>query len=255
MIGRVGIPKAGRTIASVKINNHLAWDGTYHSIAGIESAGETPEYVCFNGVEPGDYTMRVKYLGHARPAPEQTMEYPLARPKTDTATHGDWGGKYGRDGYVLFSYDGAGKDRVQLPSYVRSVTSFLTQPRERDATWALQTDDRRALAPDPSNVIPRNAGCTYADVTFHLDVDVKTNTAYSLALYFLDWDKKGRQTTVQVFDLKTLDLIAPIEMVSDYADGKYLVYRCDRPVRLRIDHVRGDNAVISGLFFDPASAK
>jgi hypothetical protein len=118
----------------------------------------------------------------------------------------------------------------------------------------LQTNDRRALAADPSNAMPRNAGCTYADVTFHLDVDVKTNTAYSLALYFLDWDKKGRQTTVEVHDLKTLDLIAPIEMVSDYVNGKYLVYRCDRPVRLRFDHVRGDNAVVSGLFFDPAPA-
>jgi hypothetical protein len=255
VIGRVGIPKAGRSIASVKINNHLAWDGSYHSIPGIESAGETSEYVCFNRMTSGPYTIRVKYLGHPPPAPAEPMVYPLTLPKTDSTTHGNWGGKYGRDGYVLFNYDGPGKDRVQLPSYFRSVSSSLTQSRNQDATWALNTDDHRALAPDPSNTMPRNAGCTYADPTFHLDVDVKTNTAYSLALYFLDWDKKGRQTTAQVFDLKTLDLIAPIQMVSDYADGKYLVYRCDRPVRLRIDHVRGDNAVVSGLFFDPAPAE
>jgi hypothetical protein len=125
----------------------------------------------------------------------------------------------------------------------------------------LNTNDRRAPAPGPSNATPRNACCTYAplpgwpNMTLHLDVDVKTNTAYSMALYFLDWDNKGRQTTVQVRDLKTLDLIAPIQMVSDYVNGKYLVYRCDRPVRVRMDHVRGDNAVISGLFFDPAPAK
>jgi hypothetical protein len=261
VVGRVGIPKARRTIASVKINNHLAWDGTYHSIGGIESAGETAEYIRFDGVKSGDYAIRVKYLGHARPAPEQTMEYPVALLKTDATTHGDWGGRYGRDGYVLFSYDGAGKDRVQLPLYVTSVTPLLARPFRRDTTWAMRTDDRRAPAPDPSNTIPRNAGCTYAplpgwpNMTLHLDVDVKTNTAYSLALYFLDWDKKGRQTTVQVRDLKTLDLIAPIEMVSDYANGKYLVFRCDRSVRVRIDHVRGDNAVISGVFFDPASAQ
>jgi alpha-L-rhamnosidase len=37
-------------------------------------------------------------------------------------------------------------------------------------------------------------------------------------------------------------------------NGKYLVYRCDRPVRVRIEQVRGDNAVISGVFFDPAPA-
>jgi hypothetical protein len=136
---------------------------------------------------------------------------------------------------------------------------LLGRPTRRDATWALQTDDRRALAPDSSNTIPRNAGCTHGladwpNLTLHLEVDTKTNTTYSMAVYFLDWDKKGRQTSVEVRDLKTLDLIAPTQIVSDYVNGKYLVYRCDRPVRVRIEQVRGDNAVISGVFFDPAPA-
>jgi hypothetical protein len=29
------------------------------------------------------------------------------------------------------------------------------------------------------------------------------------------------------------------------------VYECDRSVRIRVAHILGDNAVLSGLFFDP----
>ncbi len=112
-LGRVGIPKAGRSIASVKIDHQLVWDGTYHSIAGIESADETADYVRFKGMKPGHYTMEVKFLGKAPARREQPREYPLAPAKTDAATHGDWNGRYGRDGYVLFSYDGPGRDRVR----------------------------------------------------------------------------------------------------------------------------------------------
>jgi hypothetical protein len=39
-------------------------------------------------------------------------------------------------------------------------------------------------------------------------------------------------------------------MVRDFSGGKYLVYRYDKPVRFRINQVRGDNATLSGIFFD-----
>ena len=32
--------------------------------------------------------------------------------------------------------------------------------------------------------------------------------------------------------------------------GKYLSFNFDQSVRLRINHVRGKNAVLSGIFFD-----
>jgi hypothetical protein len=260
VISRLGIPTVGRKITAIKINNLPAWDGTYHSQQGMESAEETPDFVRFNGMKSGHYTINVKYSGPRRPVIEQPMEHPVALRKTDATTHGDWGGKYGRDGYVLFSYAGPGKDCVRLPPYIRSVTPLLGKPIRRDATWAQQTDDSRALAPDPANSIPRCASCTHAlsdwpNLTLHLDVNMKTNTAYCMALYFLDWDEKGRQTSVEVRDLKTLDVIAPTQIVSEYVNGKYLVYRCDRPVRVRLEQVRGDNAVISGVFFDPAPTK
>jgi len=70
-----------------------------------------------------------------------------------------------------------------------------------------------------------------------------------VALYFVDWDMGGREVAVEVFDGETLDMIAPVKVVSDYEDGKYLIYEYDKSIRFRIDHVRGSNATLSGIFF------
>ena len=33
--------------------------------------------------------------------------------------------------------------------------------------------------------------------------------------------------------------------------GAYAVYACCQPVRIRVNQIRGDNATLSGVFFDP----
>jgi hypothetical protein len=33
--------------------------------------------------------------------------------------------------------------------------------------------------------------------------------------------------------------------------GVYAVYTCRQPVRIRVNQLRGDNAALSGLFFEP----
>ena len=76
-----------------------------------------------------------------------------------------------------------------------------------------------------------------------INVVVKPNTKYRLALYVLDWNQRDQRQAVEVLDLATLKLAAPIEMVRDFAEGKYLIYQCDRSVRLRINHVRNGNPV------------
>jgi hypothetical protein len=38
--------------------------------------------------------------------------------------------------------------------------------------------------------------------------------------------------------------------VRDYTGGKYVTFEFDRSVRIRINQVRGDNAALSGVFFD-----
>ncbi len=75
---------------------------------------------------------------------------------------------------------------------------------------------------------------------------------YQLALCFVDWDRKQRRLAVEMFDANTLNLIAPVKIVTNFCSGKYLVYAYNKSAKFRIDHVRGDNAVISGIFFDSA---
>jgi hypothetical protein len=73
---------------------------------------------------------------------------------------------------------------------------------------------------------------------------------YQLSLYFLDFDQQERRSAVEIFNPKTLNILAPVAIVRNYSHGKYLSFNFDQSVRLRINHVRGKNAALSGIFFD-----
>jgi hypothetical protein len=77
---------------------------------------------------------------------------------------------------------------------------------------------------------------------------------YQVALYLVDWDNKGRRLAVEMFDAKTLNLISPERVSTNFYGGKYLVYTYNKSVKFRFDQVRGDNAVLSGIFFDSPQA-
>jgi hypothetical protein len=83
-----------------------------------------------------------------------------------------------------------------------------------------------------------------------IDITLKENHPYHLSVYFLDWDKQSRRSAIELFDLKTLNIIAPVAMVRDYEQGKYISFTYNKPVRIRINQVRGKNAAVSGIFFD-----
>ena len=259
-VGTVGIPTVGKNISSITINGTLAWDGTFHPVAGIGGASNDSEFVYFTGVQPGAYSMSVSYSGSTPVYNAPPEQYATRFVKEDSTTSGNWGGVYGKDGYVLCDYNGNGNDKKSLPPYVASVSYFMIYGNglPNSTVWAAGTTDTRALAPDSSNANIRNAACLYTDgynggrntMTFTIST-IGTNN-YQVALYFVDWDNKGRQLAVEMFDANTLNLIAPVQVVTNFYGGCYLVYTCNKPVKFRIDHVCGDNAVLSGIFFDSA---
>jgi len=255
--GEFCIPKAEKEIRSIRINGKLALDKEHHqAVPGISGIQDEGNFIRLTGVQPGNYDMDVSYRG-ATPAPEVTVwNYPIKTAKEDVTTRGDWGGKYGRDGFVLCNYDEVGgkpADKRQLPNYVSAVSYRLNA----NTRWQSDTDDSRAPAPNSANGFPRNVGCVYTQdpqaglQTMTVDVTLTNSKPCQVALYFVDWDNKGRRAAVEMFDGKTLERIAPVQMVRDFTGGKYLIYRCDNSVRFRIDQVRGDNATLSGIFFDP----
>jgi hypothetical protein len=126
--------------------------------------------------------------------------------------------------------------------------------------WKTNTNDNRALSPDVNNSFPRTAACLFAmdadqiGYTFTSTIDIMGIQDFKVSLYFVDWDNKGRKIAVEMFDAASSKLIAPVKIVENCAGGTYLTYSYNKSVKFRINMVRGDNAVLSGIFFDATNS-
>ncbi|HKG05040.1 MAG TPA: alpha-L-rhamnosidase C-terminal domain-containing protein, partial [Pedobacter sp.] len=257
-IGRIGIPKAEKNISSIKVNGVLVWNGGYHSVPGIGGANEDAQFIYLTGVLPGNYQITTSYKGNTPKYIEQAEVYAARFIGTDSTTSGNWGKVYGKDGYALCNYNGEGKDKQSLPAYVSGISYYKIKGNNqpRNTVWNSNSNDRRALAPDPNNSFPRTAACLYAmdedqvGYTFTSTIDIKGTQDYKVSLYFLDWDHKRRKIAVEMFDAATSKLIAPVKIVDNCSGGTYLTYSYNKSVKFRFNMVRGDNAVLSGIFFD-----
>jgi alpha-L-rhamnosidase len=253
--GLVGIPKVERRIVSISLGNRTLWDGTFRPVPGIQDAWEDDDFVYLLVGEPGTCQLQVMYSGDTPEYVELPWIYPASFVKEDSITAGNWGGVYGGDGYVLFSCQPAHGDTTDLqvlPSYVDRVVCR----KHMSALLAEGVDDQRAPSPGPGNTFPRCAGAILTQdpkatlQTMTVDICLNKDMPYRVALYFLDWENSGRRSGIEMFDLESRELIAPVQIVRDYHQGRYMVYRYDRSARFRVNHVRGPNASVSGLFFD-----
>ena len=245
--GRIGIPKAGRTIQSVTVNGKP-----------VDDIGGDKDFVYLTNVGPGTYAITVTCAGKPPAYKEPAVKYAAELVRTDSLTGGNWGGVYGKDGYVLCNYHGGGHDEKSLPSYVTSLDYFRAFPKNGvpDPTlWAEKTTDKRALSPNVRNSPERTAACySNIDQTMTVTIGIDGKRDYRVALYFVDWEKKGLRTAVEMFDAATLNLIAPVQVVDQPTGGTYLVYHYDKSVKFRMNKVRGDLVTLSGIFFDSGPA-
>ena len=222
-------------------------------MSGIGGAGEDADFVTLTAVQPGNYEFLVSYEGTTRPSVDAIEVFPVRFVGEDTATQGNWGRKYGTDGYVLPNYEGAGKDVRVLPAYVTSVV--YDPERCANTAWTTNTTDIRASARDRSNSGIRSAAAIYTKdpvptyQTMFADIAISGTHDYTMALYFLDWDNTTRRVGVQIVDPQTLKQLAPVKVVRDFHAGKYLIYKYNRSVRVRIDTIKKPNATLSGIFF------
>lgn len=252
---RVGIPKAEMKIRSIHLNDKLVWEKTARTADTQLEIKESEYYVFFPGMDGGNHRFIIEYIGDTPEYIESNWVYPAVFLGEDTITRGNWGGTYGSEGYILCAYqerEGEVIDLQMLPKFVRNVSYNL----QKRVQWASGIDDERAPSAGPGNGYPRNAGAIQTQdplatlQTMTVDIELKGEDEHEFSLYFVDWDDSGRRTAVEMFDLETRRLITPIRIVRDYTGGKYLTYRYNRPVRFRINHVRGPNAVLNGIFFD-----
>jgi hypothetical protein len=160
--------------------------------------------------------------------------------KSDATTQGYWQGAYGGDGYNVVD---AGP-----PSY--PANPAVTPAGNSDYVWAASTADPRGLQ-QPAAPGDRIAAAWYSTTSFSVDLNL-SGGAHQVALYLLDWDGNGRSERLDVLDAAT-GAVLDSQTAAGFRGGEYLVWDLGGHVLVRITRQAGNNAVLSGLFFDPTA--
>lgn len=253
----IGIPKVEKEIISIQLNGKPVWQDktVVHPQNEIK---ETKEFILFSELEGGTYDFAVEYFGDTPKYVESEWVFPATFVSQDSLTQGDWISKYGKEGYMLFNYlkkNGKPKHLQSLKGDIVDVSLYLNAD---SIWWRSNSIDKRVLMPDNQQVFVQNAGAIFTQdpyacrQTMTIDVKLAHQNEYEFSLYFLDWDNQLRRSAIEVIDLDTKNIIAPVRIVDNYSGGKYMTFRYNKSVRFRINHVRGPNAVVSGIFFDKA---
>jgi hypothetical protein len=154
----------------------------------------------------------------------------------DAATQGNWQTNYGADGVFI-----AGHTPQPAPYATVSVTDSVT------TNWSLGTLDIRAPVRGlGSNCIfgAWKASGFFANV---LNLEVTDNLWHQLALYCVDSDRLGRQQVVSLVDPAT-HIVLGSRVLSDFGEGKYLVWNFRGPLEVHLLSLNRTPAVISALF-------
>jgi hypothetical protein len=158
----------------------------------------------------------------------------------DTTTEGSWIGLYGTQGYDVIG------DTASIPSY-----ATVTPSGQTTYTWAASTTDTRGLQnPGGSG---RIAECWYSGSSFTVDVNLTDGLTHDLELYFVDWDATTRSENIKVSNAAT-GAVLDTETVSSFHSGIYLEWAVSGNILITLTKTGGSNAVLSGIFFDPAAA-
>jgi hypothetical protein len=164
----------------------------------------------------------------------------------DTTTQGNWIGVYGTDGYDIVANPSTTNPN-DLPAGVT-----VTPAGESSYTWTSPnpTGAKQALEVPPSGTT-RIAACWYSATSFTVDVNVASGS-YNLELYFLDYNGSNERSEQIQFREGSTGAVLSTQTVSSFSNGAYMDYTISGNVLITITKETGANAVLSGLFFDPA---
>jgi hypothetical protein len=118
------------------------------------------------------------------------------------------------------------------------------------ALWNKSTPS--SLLTSPISYCARYLGALETTGSDSLTLYVNDHQPHQLALYVCDYDKAGREETIEVQDLQGHPLAPPCT-VSDFALGKWLRFKFSGSLQLRLtNRNRSSTAVLSALMFDKA---
>ena len=159
----------------------------------------------------------------------------------DSTTQGTWLSSYGSDGYNIFN------DAVSYPAY-----ATVTATGQSVYTWAGATSDPRGLQRPGGGA--RIAATWYSETSFDIDLNLAGSQAHDVSFYAVDWDNQVRTQRFDVLDATTLAVL-DTRTISGFQNGVYLTWTMTGPVKIRVTRTGGANAVVSGIFFDPAGGQ
>lgn len=160
--------------------------------------------------------------------------------KFDTTTQGTWKGVYGSDGYNIIG------ENNSYPSYANVFPAGNSQ-----YLWNGSTSDVRALQKSASTT-DRLASVWYSATSFSMRIINTDGQKHSLALYALDWDTTVRRQQIAISDTESGTLL-DLRSLSSFDAGTWTVWTISGDVTVTVTNNNNViNAVLSGLFFDPA---
>ncbi len=239
----LAIPKEGMRVEQLKVNGKR-----------LTEYDEDSAFVYLPTLQTGEYDIRTSYSGEPIKAKDEG-EYAFATDvkEIDRETHGQWFRKYGEDGYYIVGGAEDGGDLQLLPDYVESVTfDYANAPVVAHRTTSITPLDPEAVLPVSTEPGARKVfGCYYSagcQMT-PLEVRLKENKPFRLAVYYADCDKGGRDYLIEAFDIETMNRITPAVHVSDLAGGVYVVFEYNRSIRIMASNLHGDNVAVNAAFF------
>ena len=242
---KFGYPKRGQEIVSIKESGRTIWQKG-------DAADDTHIYI--DGVGAGSHSYTVEVAGKFIPSAEAApISYTVIAGEPEALSWDEGYAKYGADGVVLFQ---PGKDIEVLPAYIESVAVCVNNknlpwnvPKVLSGkTISYKNAAGETVSAELGLLVTRNPDACFQ--TFTVDVSKKEGGDYLLTLYVADSELADkRREGFELFDLNTLELLSPLRVVDDFKEGKFISYRVDRNVRLRLYHIRGEQAVLSALLF------
>jgi D-arabinan exo alpha-(1,3)/(1,5)-arabinofuranosidase (non-reducing end) len=173
----------------------------------------------------------------------------------DDTTEGNWAGKYGSDGFIMTRYFW-GRNCQVYPDCLCAVEydgfisrQFASPPNRPFAIWS---SSPVALLTSPISYCARYLGALETPTSGTITLYVNDTQPHQLALYVCDFDKIGREETIELRNLNG-HLLTPACTVNNFEDGKWLRFRFSGSIQIRLINRSSDStAVLSALMFDKA---